>query len=200
MNCETFYDYVVQCGTTLQVNALLEPATQYKWVIKNRFDKEYEGFVTSDGNGFLDIPVASLPDGLLNQYGGDFRIELFNPSDLCRPINFKMAKFYDAICFNVKPGTNEKNNLGCDFDCNASSGTGNSAVFPYTAVANVHIEWTSLLNSLYGSAPTVQVYSETSPGVFQLVNVSVTLNHTGYVLDSVDVDLGGVDNGYILIN
>lgn len=200
MNCETFHDYVVQCGTTLQVNALLEPATQYKWVITNRIDKQYEGFATSNGSGFIAIPIADLPDGLLNQYGGEFKLEIYNPSDLCRPINFKMARFYDAICFEVKAGTNEKNNLGCDFDCNATSGTGNSGVVPFTAIASLHLTWTSLLNSLYGSAPTIQVYSETSPNVYELVSVSIILNHSGYTLDSIDVDFGGLMTGYILIN
>lgn len=198
-SCEVFHDYIVQCSTELQVNALLAPATQYKWVIIGRFG-EYSGYQTTDGNGFFAIPVADLPDGLLTSYSGEFTLRILDATDECRQHSFKAAKYYDEICFIVKPGIREKNNLGCAFDCVApDGGSGNSAVFPVTALATLTIQWTALLNSFYGSAPNLDVYSEVSPGVYQLVDVSITQNRSGYSLDSIDFDFGGPLTGYILI-
>lgn len=197
--CEVFHDYIVQCTTELQVNALLAPATQYKWVIRGRFG-EYSGYQTTDGNGFFSIPIIDLPEGLLTSYSGEFTLSVLDAVDTCRSQQFKIAKYYDEICFEVRMGTIEKNNLGCSFNCTApGGGNGNSAVFPISNLTSLHITWTALLNSFYGSAPNIDVYSEVTPGVYQLVNVAITQNRSGYSLDSIDIDLGGTFTGYVLI-
>jgi|GEM_PF-4310492 len=198
MDCKIFRDYLGICNSTVKVYALLNPATEYQWVIKDKFDHEYSGVAISDGDGFLSIPVADLPDGLLTNYSGQFTLTLYY---LSRKINFKMADLYDEICFDVAAGTRVKNNLGVDFDCNATSGGGgNSAVFPFDSVATLDITWNELLNSFYGSAPNVQVYLQTGPGTYELTNVSVTMNQTGYTLDSIHIDFGGAATGYALIS
>ncbi|MBA3830093.1 MAG: hypothetical protein H0X33_14220 [Taibaiella sp.] len=199
LQCESFYDFIVQCSTEIQVNALLAPATQYKWIISGRFG-EYSGYATTDGNGFFSIPIIDLPDGLLTSYSGTFTLRVMNAVDECRQVQFKAAKYYDEICFEVKNGTREKANLGCSFECVApSGGNGNSAVFPVNNLSTLHLVWTSLLNSFYGSAPEFSVYNEISPNVYQLVGVSIIQNRSGYSLDSIDFNFGGPLTGYILI-
>jgi len=156
VNCRTFTDYLVDCPESIKVNALLEPATQYQWVIKDKFGNEHAGTGFSDGNGFLSIDVDDLPAGLLTSYSGDFTLFLYKYPNLGQPISFKIADYYDAICFNIKPGNRIKSELGVGFDCVApGGGNGNSAVFPFSSVANLHIDWNSLLTSLYGNAPLV---------------------------------------------
>lgn len=200
--CEVFSDYIVQCTDELQVNALLAPATQYKWVIVDKFDNESSGFSTTDGNGFFVISIIDLPEGLLTKYSGEFTLKVFSATDDCKQVSFKCAKYYDEICLHVRAGNRVKNNLGCSFECTSpDGGNGNSAVFEISNQSTIHINWSSLLNSFYGSAPLIQVYEETTPGVFNLVTVAVTQNRSGYVLDSIDIDFGGsITSGYVLIS
>ena len=200
MNCESiFYDFISNCNTAIQVNALLLPATPYTWVITDKFDKQYSGVSISDGNGFFSIPIADLPPGFLTEFSGEFKLEVFE--DTCRRVDLKLAKFYESIVFEVKGGSREKDNIGCDYSCTESgSGSGNSAVFPFEAAATVDIPWTAFLKGLYGNAPTVQVYQLVSPGVYQLVNVGITMVGGPYDLTEILVDNGGNADGYVLIS
>lgn len=200
MGCNNaFLDYISNCTTAIRVNALLIAARPYTWVITDKFGNEYSGESITDANGFFDIQVSSLPDGLLTPYSGSFKLEIYE--DVCRKAEFKMAKAYDSIEFTISGGTREKDNLGCDFSCTTTGdGPGNSAVFPFTGAPNIVIPWTTFLKSLYGSTPTVQVYQEVSPGEYQLASVAVTMVGGVYDLTEIDVDNGGPANGYILVS
>lgn len=120
-NCLTcFSDYLVKCSTNINVFARLTPLTQYEWVITDKFDREYSGLFTTDADGFWQIPVTDLPDGLLTEFSGTFELQVFEfevyPSQSkCAPVKFKIAQEYDCIVFNLRAGTREKNNLGCEF-------------------------------------------------------------------------------------
>jgi hypothetical protein len=197
-NC-AFLDYISNCNDAIKVNALLIPARPYTWVVTDKFGKEYSGESISDGEGFISIAVTSLPDGFLTEFSGEFKLEIYE--DVCRKAEFKMAKMYDSIRFTVGGGTRIKDNLGCDFTCDTGgSSAPNSAVFPFDAAANITIPWTNFLKSLYGGTPTVQVYQEISPGVYQLANVAVTMVGGPYDLNEIDIDNGGPASGYVLIN
>lgn len=100
--------------------AQLTPLTQYEWVITDKFNREYSGIFTTDADGFWQIPVADLPEGLLTEYSGNFTLQVYEfevyPSQAkCAPVKFKIAQEYDCINFNLRAGTREKNNLGCEF-------------------------------------------------------------------------------------
>jgi hypothetical protein len=202
MGCDTaFHDYISNCNTAIKVNALLTAAKPYSWVITDKFGKEYTGVTIADGDGFLSIPVDQLPDGLLTPYSGDFKLEIYEENDTCRKVDFKMARFYDSIVFSVSPGPREKDNIGCDFSCEtADGGPGNSAIFPFTSLSSLTIPWTSFLRSLYGGTPTVQVYQQSGPDEYDLVNVNVTMVGGPYDLSEIDIDLGGPSTGYVLIS
>jgi len=116
MNC-CFIDTLAKCETEIQVNAMLEPASWYRWVITDKFDNRYEGEMLTDANGFFVIPVADLPAGLLTQYSGSFKLQVFQLYAACAAEKFKVAGVFDCIEFTITGGTFEKNNLGCDFDC-----------------------------------------------------------------------------------
>jgi len=95
---------------------MLLPSQLYRWVITDKFQNKYEGETTTDENGFFSIPVAELPPGMLTQYSGIFRLQVFDAYAACSPEKFKIAMITDCIEFSVSGGTFAKNNLGCDFE------------------------------------------------------------------------------------
>lgn len=116
MSCSHhFSDYLVECPEGIKVNIQLPngPYTEYTWVITDKFQKQYSGEVTSDGDGHFLIPVDDLPPGLLNPHSGEFSLSVYEVGDLCKKIRFLAAKEYEEIRFEVKGGTRVKDNLGC---------------------------------------------------------------------------------------
>lgn len=108
-----FTDFIAKCNTTLTVYAKLTPETAYRWIITDKFDAKYEGAFTTDIDGFFQIPLEDLPDHLLNEYAGNFLLQI--QDDTCKPIKFMVASEYQAINFSVKAGTYIKDHLGCPF-------------------------------------------------------------------------------------
>lgn len=200
MSCSTcFPDFIAKCNDTINVYAQLPSLAlydSYRWVITDKFDHKYEGSFLVDENGFWEIPVTSLPEGLLTQYSGEFKLEVYDSS--CKPVKFKVAQEYDCIRFDVKGGTFVKNYIGCSFNC-VPTPAGQSAIIPFEDQSSVNITWAPYLGT-YGNNPVVQVYHETSPGVFQLVNVSIEQAFTDGVLTSITVDNGGVQTGYVIVS
>lgn len=198
--CQTcFRDFIAKCNEAISVYAQL-PAlpvySSYKWVITDKFDRKYEGSFVVDEDGFWQIDVDDLPEGLLTEYSGDFSLEVYDES--CKPVKFKIAQEYDCISFEIKGGTFTKDYIGCNFSCTEAP-AGQSAMVPFSDQSEVSISWAPYL-SLYGNSPTIQVYHETTPGVFQLVNVAIETNYTDGVLQSILVDNGGSHSGYIVIS
>lgn len=200
MSCaNTFHDFISNCNTALKVNALLQPATSYTWSITDKFGKEYNGIALTDDQGFLSIQIADLPAGFFTEFSGAWKLQILDGD--CHELDFKMAKFYDSIEFQAIGGSRVKDSLGCNFDCNLPSGSsGNSAVFPFSGVGTLHIEWTALLETLYGNAPNVAVYLLIGPGQYQLTTVSIVMNGGPYNLQSIDADFGGTADGYLLLS
>ena len=192
-----FTDTLAKCETTIQVNAMLEPESWYRWVITDKFGNMHEGEVQTDGNGFFSIPVADLPAGLLTQYSGSFKLQVFQLYAACAAEKFKVAGIFDCIEFSITGGTFTKNNLGCDFDCMASAQQ--SALIPFTEDAEVIVDW-SLYSASLGNAPTVSVYHEVSAGIYQLVSVMVEQTRVDGYLTAININNGGPNTGYIIIN
>lgn len=117
--CTTcFSDYLVQCNTEINVFAKLGAATVYQWVITDKFNRQYSGTFQTDVDGFWSIPVDELPEGLLTEYSGLFKLQVYDDpyGQACNePVTFMMAQTYDCLQFNVRAGTREKNYLGCEF-------------------------------------------------------------------------------------
>lgn len=195
-NC-CFTDTLAKCETEIEVFAMLTPLTAYRWVITDKFHNKYEGDITTDANGFFSIPVADLPDGMLTQYSGTFSLQVYQQDSACAPEKFKIASVHDCIEFSISGGTFEKNNLGCEFDCTASPS--GSALIPFEDATDVSIDW-SLYDDAYGNSPSVQVYHETSPGVYQLVSVAIEQVRVDGTLTEINIDNGGSQTGYIIIS
>lgn len=113
-NC-CFEDYLVKCSTAIRVNAKLDPNTAYTWVITDKFDRKYSGEIETNDDGYFDIPIIDLPEGLLTEFSGSFTLQIFAINQECGPIRFRMAHEFDCINFTLKAGTYEKNHLGCEF-------------------------------------------------------------------------------------
>jgi hypothetical protein len=110
-----FTDYLVKCSDTINVFARLTPATEYTWVITDKFNRQYSGTFTTDADGFWNIPVEDLPAGLLTEFSGSFSLQVYDDPVACSPVKFFIAQEYDCIDFTMRAGTREKNNLGCEF-------------------------------------------------------------------------------------
>lgn len=114
-NCTCcFTDYLVKCSTEINVFAKLTASTEYTWVITDKFDRQYSGAFTTDGDGFWSIPVTELPAGLLTEFSGSFKLQVYQGEN-CAPVNFEVMQVTNCIVFDVHAGTREKNNLGCYF-------------------------------------------------------------------------------------
>jgi hypothetical protein len=201
MGCGTVYkDAISNCTAFIRVNALLQPATPYEWMITDKFGKEYTGQSITNVNGFFDIQLIDLPDGFFTPYSGVFKLEILHED--CGIMDFLVAEKVSAIEFDVVGGTRVKMDLGCPFDCNAGSpAEGNSGIIAFNNAAIVAIPWTSLLKSIYGNTPTLTIYHEISPDVYQDVTSGVTITVQGGPYDPTefDIDNGGPASGYVLI-
>lgn len=198
MACITCYeDYIVKCNDSIRVYALLSPLTDYKWIIEDKFGKEYSGEITTDAEGFFDIPVAELPSGLLTEYSGSFN--LYIETSVCERVSFLMAKKVNCINFTIKGGTYEKATLGCDFSCSPAAGSQTTLV-SFTNDDEITITWTSELLAAHGNSPVVQVYHLISGTTYQLVDVEIQHVFADGVLTSITVDNAGPATGYILIS
>lgn len=112
--CQTcFTDYIGRCPEGIQVYARLEPNSpylQYKWVITDKFDNAYQGYFQTDEQGYWLIPNEDLPDGLLSEWAGDFKLQVFDEDDT--PVRFYICQEFECISFYVKKGTLVKDTLG----------------------------------------------------------------------------------------
>lgn len=197
MGCETaFSDYLAKCETSIDVYAQLAPLTSYTWLITDKHNNKYSAEFTTDGDGFWEIDVADLPDGLLSEYGGSFTLEVIDSG--CKPIKFKVAGEYTKIIFEIFGGTYPKALLGCTFECAGVAGSA-STIVDYTGVDEKTIAYTSGMLAAYGNAPQVSVYSLVSGTTYELIAAPVTQVFTAGVLTSITVgNLTGL-TGYIII-
>lgn len=197
MNCNPcFSDFIAKCNLHIQVYAQLAPLSDYIWIITDKFGNKYQGDFTTDSDGFWQIPVDQLPSGLLTQYSGEFTLQVQVIG--CKPTKFKVAQEYDCINFTVKGGTYEKDTLGCNFTC--AAGSSQTSMVQFTDDATVTIPWTAGLLAAFGNSPSVQIYHETSPGVFQLVDVEVSQVFSSGILQSIEINNAGPATGYALIS
>ena len=122
MNCNDniFQDFLSNCNDQIVLNALLTPGQLYKWVFTNRLGNEYSGTANADVYGTsLTIDITdtdTIPAGLFSNYSGAFSLKLFDTTDECKQIPFKMTRYYDEVVFEMRAGTNVKDNLGCNFN------------------------------------------------------------------------------------
>lgn len=194
---ECFEDWICKClpyDSTITVNAVL-PVGNYTVVITDKFNNKFSSSIGVYDQGSFELNVADFPEGFFTQYSGEFKMEIQDGN--CRPIKFKMAKEYDCVNFGVVGGTFEKSNIGCDFECVPSAVQ--SALIPFEDQASVSIPWGPYLGN-YGNNPVVQVYHLTSPGVYQLVDVSIEQIYTDGVLSQVVINNAGIATGYVIVS
>lgn len=200
MSCITcFEDYLAKCPDVINVFAqlpVLAPYENYTWTIRDKFDQIYSGSFITDEDGFWQIPVEDLPDGLLTSFSGEFLLQVQDSS--CKPIKFKIAQEYDCISFHIKGGTFVKDTIGCNFECQPNAASQSSLVV-FEDASTVTIPWAAYL-ALFGNNPTIQVYHLISPGVYQLANVAIQTVYVDGVLDSVEINNAGVATGYVVIS
>lgn len=199
MGCTTcFEDYIAKCPESISVFAqlpVLAPYENYTWTIRDKFDHIYSGSFITDEDGFWQIDIDDLPDGLLTSYSGQFLLQVQDST--CKPIKFKIAQEYDCISFHIKGGTFVKDTIGCNFDCQPAPNQ--SALVVFEDVASVTIPWAAYLG-LFGNNPTIQVYHELSPGVYQLAEVAIQTVYEDGILQSIEIDNAGVATGYVVIS
>lgn len=194
-----FYDYITLCQTAIQMRAVLDQNENYLWKITDKFENEYEGEFTTDDDGLWAIPVDELPAGLLTQYGGKFKLQVFK-SAACNASTMLIAQQYDCIEFEVRGGTSTKDEIGCPVECASSLGE-QSELIPFNNVANIVIDWTPERLAIFGNAPTIEVHHLSYAGIYVLVQVPVIRSTNGAgELQQLEVQNGSAETGYILIS
>lgn len=199
MNClNSFQDFVCKCvpyDSFLQINTSLTPGATYTWVVTDKFNQRWSGSVAAETDGTLQIPIAELPNGFVSQWGGRFIITIESG---CGPIKFPMAAMYEQIEIEVVGGSQEKNEIGCEVQC--SGGGALNAMYPFTDASTVNVDLSTYIDYI-GNNPSVQVYHVTdTPGVYNLVFVTVNQTRVNGTLTNVEVDNGGPATGYILFS
>lgn len=201
MGCNScFEDYLVKCVDEITVYGQLAPLSTYSWVIKDKAGRRFSAEFTTDSAGFWTIPIEDLPDGLLTEHSGTFSLSV-QDADTCKPKTMKVAKEVDCIQFEIYAGTFLKDALGCNFQCQGSTGA-LSTIVNYESVNEKVIPYTAEMLANFGAAPTVQVYSLVAgeTDVFEIISVPITQVYTSGVLTSITVgNLTGLE-GYIIIN
>lgn len=177
----------------------MQPGDPYTWIVIDKFENRYSGSLTVELDGTVEIPIAGLPDGLLNQFGGTFKIQLMDP-DGCDAIKFPLAQMYDCIEIDVRGGSQEKNTIGCSMG-EAGGGVQNGIV-QFVSTDEVEIDWSQFINT-FGNYPLIQVYQldDFDPNIYNLISVEITQTRnviTG-ILQQINIDLGGIMDGYVLI-
>lgn len=198
MSCsEVFRDFLVKCSDRIRLNIILPilPYAAYSWLITDKFGNQFTGTLLQDDDGYF-IDLEDLPAGLLTEFSGDFVVKILRNDLECKPTPLLVAKYYDSIEFCVRPGSREKDYLGCKVDCEVAP-IGGSVMIPFEDQDIVVIPWTSNMQTLFGDTPIVQVYHEISSGVYQLVSVAVEMDSP---LTSVTITNAGPATGYVIIN
>jgi hypothetical protein len=114
MTCQTcFTDCIGRCPEGITVYAFLQANSaylQYKWVITDKFNNAYQGYFVTGETGEFIIPPDDLPEGLLTEWSGEFKLQVFDEDDT--PVRFYMVQEYDCVNFTVKGGTLVKDTIG----------------------------------------------------------------------------------------
>lgn len=201
MSCKCcFEDFICHCvpyDDVITINTALIPGQALSWVITDKFENEYQGDITVEDDGTVDIPIAALPDGLLNQFAGSFKIQLF---DGCKAIPFPLAQNYDCIVIDVKGGSREKNTIGCPMGA-AGAGVQNGIV-EFTNTDELTIDWSQFINN-FGNFPVIQVYQKDDfdPNIYNLIQVQITQTRNAItgILQSIFLQFTEPIDGYVLI-
>lgn len=106
----TYYTEFPECATNILINVGLIPDTDYYVKLNTPLGRQYTTILTSDGSGDLSLPVASLPEMLLNRWAGPFTIRIFDSGDKCTIQNFPVCGAnYDTIVFDIVQQVGEIN-------------------------------------------------------------------------------------------
>ena len=141
-----FTDTLAKCETGIKLNIILPVYGDYRWVITDKFGHKYQGALAAD----RIIPVDELPAGLLTQYSGVMKLEIFEAgTEDCGPEKFLVAGRYDCIEFEITGGTFEKNNLGCEVECEGEPS---------------YLEYIALMTQESGNDPVANVITNTLSG------------------------------------
>lgn len=162
-----FTDTLAKCEEYVKLNIILPVYGAYRWVITDKFGHKYEGELNDEQT----IPVADLPAGLLTQYSGTFKLEIFESGDAaCLPVQFFVAGKYTCIDFEITPGNFQKNNLGCEIEEPSPSSGSQEYVATLTTVGAGDPAADVVFNNLGGAIvwnhESTGVYSATSNGLF----------------------------------
>lgn len=116
-----FPDYIIQCSDVITIHALnLDPLIDYRVRILSPIFGTIEVDATTNSDGYLEIECSDLPAGFLNAHSGSFQFSVYNvpddpndQSDSCDPIKLLLAKYYESVSIDVRPGTLVKSKIAC---------------------------------------------------------------------------------------
>ena|SRR3990167_6604677 len=80
-NCDVCWEVAIgDCLTSITLSLGLSPSTTYYLRLINKWDTEYDITGITNGSGDLPIDKTQLPNNLINEYAGDFELQIFGNS------------------------------------------------------------------------------------------------------------------------
>lgn len=117
MSCKcgkSFSDFIIGSPETVQINALLEPSTDYLWEAVDSFGNIYHQAFTTDSNGIGTFDMDTLPDGFANASQAPLKLRIKQDAFDCDYIPLVMVqKFFEASISFRSGNTAVKDWVGC---------------------------------------------------------------------------------------
>jgi len=81
VNCDVCFEVLIgDCLATITLSLGLTPSTLFFFRLIDKSGREYDFTATTDGSGNFAIDKTQLPDDLINQFAGDFELQIFSDS------------------------------------------------------------------------------------------------------------------------
>ena len=108
VNCDECYE-VSRADDDLTFDYGLTPLTNYYLFVIDKFRNVYSELITTDGSGAFTINPSSVvfPNGMFNQYAGDFEVFLATDSEGANVVSFTLyATVYNCLILSITSSSN----------------------------------------------------------------------------------------------
>ena len=88
VNCDTCFEVLIgDCLDDINLSLGLTPSTLFFFRLIDKFGATYNFSQTTDGSGDFTLDRSQLPDGLINQFAGEFQLQIFSDSGRTELVN-----------------------------------------------------------------------------------------------------------------
>lgn len=111
VSCDTCFEVLIgDCLDDINLSLGLTPSTTFFFRLLDKWGAEYDFSQATDGSGDFTLDQSQLPDGLINQYAGEFWLETY--SDSGRTVLVSIVQDFTAYaCVLLTQELSGSNNL-----------------------------------------------------------------------------------------